>query len=225
MTNDKAVLWDMDGVLVDTGAFHFETWKQALDGMGVEMDEALFRSTFGMNNRGVLTTVLGRPVDDALVEDVAGRKESAFRHIIRGRVTLLPGVRTALERLRAAGYRTAVASSAPVANIDALVDALDIRALFDELVSAAEMPGKPNPDVFLEAARRLGLPPSRCTVIEDAVVGVQAARSAGMRCIAVTNTNPREALASASLVVDSLEGLPLSAFDPQEPDGHQDRPA
>lgn len=215
MTNDKAVLWDMDGVLVDTGAFHFETWKQVLDEMGVAMDEALFRSTFGMNNHGVLATVLGYAVDDALVQDVAGRKESAFRQIIRGRVTLLPGVRAALESLRAAGYRTAVASSAPVANIDALVDALDIRGLFDELVSAADMPGKPNPAVFLEAARRLGLPPARCTVIEDAVVGVQAARGAGMRCIAVTNTNPREALASASLVVDSLEGLPLSAFHPQ----------
>lgn len=214
MTNDKAVLWDMDGVLVDTGPLHFETWKEALGTIGVDISEPAFRSTFGMNNHGVLSTILGRPVDDAFVEDIAGRKESAFRSGIRGRVTLLPGVRAALEGLRRAGFRLAVASSAPVENIDALVDALEIRDLFDQLVSAAGMPSKPDPMVFLEAARRLGVPPARCTVVEDAVVGVQAARAAGMRCIAVTTTNRREALGAASLVVDTLEGLPLSAFEP-----------
>lgn len=210
----KAVLWDMDGVLVDTGSLHFETWREVLTGMGIEMDEALFRSTFGMNNHGVLSTVLGHPVEDALVEDVAGRKEAAFRRGLRGRVKLLPGVRAALEGLRAAGYRNAVASSAPVENIDALVDALEIRELFDALVSAAAMPGKPDPAVFLEAARRVGVPPAGCTVVEDAVVGVQAALRAGMRCIAVTNTNARAALSAAHLVVDTLEGLPLEAFEP-----------
>lgn len=214
MTNEKAVLWDMDGVLVDTGSLHFETWKEALGTIGVEISEPAFRSTFGMNNHGVLSTIMGRAVDDAFVEDIAGRKESAFRRAIRGRVTLLPGVRAALEGLRAAGFRLAVASSAPVENIDALVDALEIRDLFDQLVSAAEMPSKPDPMVFLEAARRLGVPPARCTVVEDAVVGVQAARAAGMRCIAVTTTNRREALSDASLVVDTLEGLPLAAFEP-----------
>ncbi len=211
---NKAVLWDMDGVLVDTGDLHLETWRLVLNEMGIEMDEPLFRSTFGMNNHGVLSTVLGHPVDDAFVEDVAGRKEAAFRHMLRGRVKLLPGVRAALEGLRAAGYRNAVASSAPMENIDALVDALEIRELFDALVSAAAMPSKPDPAVFLEAARQVGRAPADCTVVEDAVVGVQAALRGGMRCIAVTTTNPRAALSAAHLVVDTLEGLPLAAFDP-----------
>ncbi|HEY9089968.1 MAG TPA: HAD-IA family hydrolase, partial [Anaerolineaceae bacterium] len=167
---NKAVLWDMDGVLVDTGDLHLETWRLVLNEMGIEMDEPLFRSTFGMNNHGVLSTVLGHPVDDAFVEDVAGRKEAAFRHMLRGRVKLLPGVRAALEGLRAAGYRNAVASSAPMENIDALVDALEIRELFDALVSAAAMPSKPDPAVFLEAARQVGRAPADCTVVEDAVV-------------------------------------------------------
>lgn len=215
MVDAKAVLWDMDGTLVNTGMLHFETWREVLSPMGVDMDEALFRRTFGMNNHGVLSTVMGQPVDDAFVEDVAGRKEVAFRRAIRGRVQLHPGVRAALEGLRAQGYRQAVASSAPAENIDALVDALDIRDLFDALVSAAGMPSKPDPAVFLEAARRLGVAPERSTVVEDAGVGVEAALRAGMRVIAVTNTNTRAALSRASLVVDSLEGLPLAVFDPR----------
>lgn len=218
MADAKAVLWDMDGTLVKTSELHLETWREVLAPMGVHMDESLFRRTFGMNNHGVLSTVLGHPVDDAFVEDVAGRKEVAFRRALRGRVQLQPGVRDALEGLRALGYRQAVASSAPAENIDALVDALDIRDLFDALVAGAELPSKPDPAVFLEAARRLGVAPERSTVVEDAGVGVEAALRAGMRVIAVTNTNSRAALSHASLVVDSLEGLPLATFDPR-PEG------
>ena len=107
----------------------------------------------------------------------------------------------------------AVASSAPQANIDVLLDALGIRAYFEAEVSAEKMPGKPNPAVFLEAARRVGHTPDRCVVVEDAIAGVAAAKSAGMACLAVTNTNPAAALSAADLIVDNLADLPADAFD------------
>ncbi len=209
----RAVLWDMDGVLIDTGPLHFATWTAALTPLGVNLTPEQFRATFGMNNRGVLTTLLGAEPEAELMARVSDEKEAAFREALRGTAQPLPGVVTWLERLRAAGWRQAVASSGPPANIAAIVDELGIRPYFDALVSAAGQAGKPDPYVFLEAARQLGVPPAQCVVVEDAVTGVEAARRAGMRCIAVTNTNPREALSAADLVVDSLDDLPQDAFE------------
>jgi beta-phosphoglucomutase-like phosphatase (HAD superfamily) len=117
-----------------------------------------------------------------------------------------------LARLKNAGVRQAIASSAPQENIDVLVDGLGLRQYFAAIVSGATLPGKPNPDVFLEAARQIGVPPSACVVVEDAIAGVQAARNAGMRCIAVTTTNRADKLAAADIVVDRLDELDEGAF-------------
>jgi beta-phosphoglucomutase-like phosphatase (HAD superfamily) len=110
------------------------------------------------------------------------------------------------------GYRQGVASSAPPANIDALIDGLGLRAYFDELVSGVDLPGKPEPAVFLEAARLLDVPPENCVVVEDAVAGVQAAKRAGMKCIAVTTTNSAQLLQEADIVVERLDTLAADAF-------------
>jgi HAD superfamily hydrolase (TIGR01509 family) len=166
-----------------------------------------------MNNRGVLTTVLGyEPAPDVLAA-ISDEKEIAFRRLIRGAARPLPGVLRWLARLQAAGVRQAVASSGPMENIEAVVDELGIRHYFQTLVSGARMAGKPDPAVFLEAARRLGALPEHCVVVEDAVAGVEAARRAGMRCIAVTTTNPAALLQGADRIVDSLEALPDDAFE------------
>jgi len=208
----RAVLWDMDGVLVDTGPLHFQTWKDALAPMGVALTPELFRATFGMNNVGVLTTLLGRAPEPELAARVGDAKELAFREAIRGQARPLPGVVTWLRRLRAQGFRQAVASSGPPENIAALIDELGLRPYFDALVSGAGHAGKPDPYVFVEAARQLGVKPAGCVVVEDAVTGVEAARRAGMGCIAVTNTNPASALGAADVVVDNLEDLPEGIF-------------
>jgi HAD superfamily hydrolase (TIGR01509 family) len=206
------VLWDMDGVLVDSGDYHYRAWVQALERQGFSYPPEMFRATFGMDNRGVLATLLGREPDPAWLARVSDEKEAAFRDAIRGQAEPLPGVVLWLERLQAAGIRQAVASSAPPANIDLLIDSLGLRDYFAAVVSTAGMPGKPDPAVFLEAARRIGLPPKRCLVVEDAVAGVAAARRAGMACLAVTTTNPRELLGAADLVVDSLTDLTEETF-------------
>ncbi len=206
------VLWDLDGVLVNTGEFHFLAWQQALAERGIPFDRTTFNRTFGMNNQGIIRDLLGEAATPALIAELADRKETLFRALIRGRVTPLPGVTHWLPRLRELGARQAVASSAPQANIDAILDALALRPYFDVVLSGDRLPGKPDPAVFLEAARRLGLPPHRCIVVEDAVAGVEAARRAGMRCIAVTTTNPAEALRAADLVLDRLDHLPDDGF-------------
>jgi beta-phosphoglucomutase-like phosphatase (HAD superfamily) len=107
------------------------------------------------------------------------------------------------------GFHQAIASSAPQANIDALVDELHVREFFEVIVSGYDMPGKPHPMVFLRAADLMEVPATNCIVIEDSVAGVRAAKSAGMRCIAVTTTNPAQLLSEADVVVDSLDVHPV----------------
>jgi HAD superfamily hydrolase (TIGR01509 family) len=208
----RAVLWDLDGVLVDTGELHFRAWEQTLAEAGIVFTRPMFQHTFGMNNAGILAWLLGQPPEPAFLTEIGDRKERRFRQAAPGQARLLPGVAFWLERLQARGYRQAVASSAPQANIEVLIAGLNIRPFFGALVSAELMPGKPDPAVFLEAARQLAIPPEQCVVIEDSLAGVEAARRAGMRCVAVTTTHPRAALSPADWVVESLEALPEGAF-------------
>jgi HAD superfamily hydrolase (TIGR01509 family) len=165
-----------------------------------------------MNNAGILEILLGDDLTPELLAEIGDRKEAWFRDAVQGQAQPLPGVLAWLERLQADGFRQGIASSAPPANIDALVDGLGLRGYFDALVSGFDLPGKPEPALFLKVARTLGVPPSRCIVVEDAVAGVEAARRAGMNCIAVTTTNPAAALAAADIVVDRLDALPDDAF-------------
>ena len=202
-----AAIWDMDGVLVDTGLLHYQSWAEALAAIGVPLSLHDFNATFGMNNTSILKLWLGSDAPQELIDRIGDQKELIFRRMAAGQVQVFPGVHTLLEALRRAGVRQAVGSSAPQANIDVLLAAGGLRPYFEAVVSAWAMPGKPDPAVFLEAASQLGIPPARCVVIEDSTAGVEAARRAGMQCIAVTNTNPASLLSTASLVVSTLEDV------------------
>ena len=208
----RGVLWDMDGVLVDTGEFHYQSWLVALSDHGVEFSPRFFRNTFGMNNRGILSLLLGETLTPELLAEISERKEQSFRQAVQGQVQPLPGVVDWLRQLQETGFRQAVASSAPPANINTLVDELGLRDYFDALASGVDLPGKPEPALFLKVARLLEVLPEHCVVVEDAVVGVEAAKRAGMKCIALTTTNPAEALAAADVVVKRLDALPADAF-------------
>jgi HAD superfamily hydrolase (TIGR01509 family) len=203
------VLWDMDGVLVDTGELHFQSWVETLKEYGFEFSREFFVSTFGMNNAGILTRVFGRKPEPELLAEIGDKKEAWFRNAIKGKAQPMAGVVAWLEQLKAWGFRQAVASSAPMANVLAVIDELKLGPYFDALVSASAMPGKPDPAVFLESARRIGVEPARCVVVEDAIAGVQAAKCAGMKCIAVLTTNPASALSEADVIAERLNLLPV----------------
>ena len=202
-------LWDLDGVLVDTGEFHYISWIETLPKFGLHMTREQFVATFGMNNTGVLTSLLGYIPTSEYVTEVGGMKEEAFRSAVKGHGKLLPGVQHWLGTLHRLGIRQAVASSAPIENVTALVEETGIRLYFQALVSALGKPSKPDPWVFLTAAEKIGVLPQNCTVVEDAIAGVEAAHRAGMRCIAVTTTHPRDELKQADIVIDTLESMKI----------------
>ncbi len=201
----KAVIWDMDGVIADTAHYHLRAWQEAFQKRGVNFTEETFRESFGQRNDTIIGKVLGQGVSQEEINAISNEKEASFRQAIRQHIRALPGVIELMNSLARNGFSLALASAAPMENIRLLTEGLGIDRLFQGIVSAEDVAeGKPNPQVFLLAAERLGVKPENCIVIEDAVAGVAAAKRAGMRCLAVTNTHPRASLAEADLIVDTL---------------------
>ncbi len=208
----KAVLWDLDGVLVDTASFHFQAWRQLFAGEGKEIGEEEFRRTFGLRNDAILKEILGG-LPSERVEELSRRKEDLFRAKIAGGATLMPGVPALLERLRQTAKKTAVVSSAPRQNAEALLRGLRIEDAFDVIIAEEDTSrGKPDPQGYLLAAERLGTAPEECAVIEDAPAGVAAAKRAGMKCLGLAAGRAPDALAEADLVVMSLEEVEVYRF-------------
>jgi len=202
----------MDGVLVDSAEYHYAAWREALAREGVDLSYDAFRATFGRRNDTILRYLLGPDLPDSEVARIGDLKESLYRELVQTRgITPLSGVLDWLARLRDQGWRQAIASAAPRANVDAIVRALGIAHYFGAITSSEDVTrGKPDPQVYLIAAQRLGVPPARCVVVEDAPAGVEGARRAGMRCIGVTSTHPH---LDADLVVAALSDLPADSFE------------
>jgi beta-phosphoglucomutase len=208
-----AVIWDLDGVLVDSTEGHFVAWQRLFAEEGLQMDRAEFLRTFGQRNDSVLRAALGPDLPAARLRDLGERKEAYFRSLVPQLVRPVPGALALLSALRAAGARQAIGSSAPRANLETILSAWGISTLFGATVTAEDVSrGKPAPDVFLTAAARLRVSPARCLVLEDAPPGVEAARAAGMRCVAVTTTRPATDLQRADRVVVSLTELSPAAL-------------
>lgn len=212
ITETIAILWDMDGVLVDSGDLHLHTWQAALKELGHSFDREEFVATFGQNSLTTLEILFGEKLAPELARQIIDRKELHFRQLAVDQLELLPAIRDWLARFQSLGFKQVVASSAPMENIQVSVDALDIRQYFDALVAGAELPPKPNPDIFLKAAEAVGIAPHRCVVIEDSAHGLEGAHTAGMKCITVTTTNPPEALRQAELVLTDLTELTEEMF-------------
>jgi beta-phosphoglucomutase len=207
----RAVLWDLDGTLVDSEQYHWQSWQHALalESVGVTFEE--FQRTFGQRNEGILRGWLGADAPMERINRIADAKEVEYRRLAAEHgLTPLPGAAEWLVRLRSAGWKQAIASSAPRLNVDVMLRALHLAEYFDAIVSSEDVTrGKPEPDVFLTATARLDVPPARCIVVEDAAAGVEAARRAGMRSLGVSRT----ATLRADVFVPSLTDLPLESFD------------
>jgi beta-phosphoglucomutase len=202
----------VDGTLVDTAALHFAAWSELTRTRGLPFSRADFDATFGWRNAEIIRKLYGTHYSDEQIAELGDQKEELYRAAAGRGVTLLPGVRRLLEGLHAAGFRQGVGSSAPRANLDLILRLTDTRRFFDAITSMEDTQrGKPDPQVFLVTADRLGVPPRRCVVIEDAPVGVQAARAGGMRAIAVRfaghHAEASLHAAGADLVVETLEAV------------------
>jgi beta-phosphoglucomutase family hydrolase len=213
----KAILWDLDGVLADTAAFHLEAWRQIFEALGRGFSEDDFKRTFGLRNQAVLRDVLGGIPREEL-EDLGRRKDELYRGLIQGNLVPLAGVERLLRYLKEDGKKMAVVSSTARENVRLILSSLGLDGYFETIVAGEDVTrGKPDPQGFLLAAERLGVAPGDCLVVEDAPDGIEAGRRAGMKCVGVATTHPTEALAQADLVVRSLEEPALPALLDEAP--------
>lgn len=209
--SDWAVLFDWDGVVIDSRAAHEESWRLLFRELGRVMPEDFFMRTFGMRNQQIIPQCFEfvDPADQATIESMGRRKEVLYREIlIREGIEPLPGLMELLDSLDKSGVARCVASSTPHENIATIMRLTSLTGRFDAVVAAEDVErGKPDPDVFLRAAEKVGQPPRRCVVIEDAHVGIRAARAAGMPVLAVATTHPADSLHGATRVLSGLGGV------------------
>lgn len=200
----RAIIWDLDGVIIDSANEHRRAWQRLAREEGVSFTDADFWSTFGKRNDDIFA-LLWRTHSSEQAKILADRKERYFRELIRETAAPLPGAMELMRGLHEAGFAQALASSTPIENIELIGEVLGLKRYLTILVSGETVPrGKPAPDIFLKAARDLGIEPEHCLVIEDAVAGVQAAHAAGMRCIAVAGNRDLPGLRQAELMVKDL---------------------
>jgi beta-phosphoglucomutase len=204
MTNaQRAFIFDMDGTIVDNMGFHTDSWLEFFARRGKQYDpDAFFRETAGAQGREILRQRLGPDIPEEEIAVLAQEKDALYREMYAPHREAIEGFEDLVNQARKRGVALAVATSAPPANIVFTLDELDLRRHFDAVVGAADVKqGKPHPDVFLKAAEKLGVDPANCIVFEDAPMGVEAARRAGMRAVVITTTLPAEAFSEFGNVV------------------------
>ena len=213
MSDRRAVIFDMDGVIVLTAEAHWLAWTAIASAHGVQLTREQFLSFNGLTNPDICQRLFGDAVTEQLVAEVAEAKEEEFRRAIGDQVPLAPGLVELLSRLREEGVAVALGTSAPVGNVDLVLDKGGVRQMFDAVVHADMVKrGKPAPDIFARGAELLGVSPDRCIVIEDAPMGIEAALAAGMEVVGVATNHSAEELseAGARQVAPTLAELPVS---------------
>lgn len=201
------VIFDMDGVLIDSARPHFESWRRLGEELGQDVTEEQFWPTFGRQNRDIIPIYFDI-TEPQRVEQLSERKEELYRALIREHVPGIDGAVELVRDLHDAGFKLAIGSSGPPENVDLVLAGMGIEESFDVRITSRQVSrGKPDPQVFQLAADGLGLSNRNCAVIEDAPAGVEAALAAGSVAVALTGGHDRDALGAAHLVVDSLREL------------------
>ena len=209
----QAVIFDLDGVLIDTGQFHKQSWFDLAEREGWTMTDEFFYQTFGMQNYQIIPQLSQQLLSDEKIRQLSEWKEQRYRELIAGKLTLLDGAEQLIKNLKQNDFRLAIGSSTPRVNLDFMLECIPVAHYFDALITDEDVQnGKPAPDTFLAAAQKLNLPPAACVVVEDAIPGLQAAKAAQMAVIAITSTRQRSELSLADKIVDSLTELAAADF-------------
>ena len=210
-----AAIFDWDGVIIDSSRHHERSWDRLAAEEKRALPDGFFLRSFGMKNQTIIPELLRWTTDTAEIERLSSRKEVLYRENLSAEgISPLPGVLKLLEDLRGEDIPCAIASSTPRKNIECVIDQIGVRNYFSATVSGEDVThGKPNPEVFLLAARRLGAAPERCVVFEDAHVGIEAAVAAGMKSVGVATTHAAESLHRADRVVQRLTEISVAELN------------
>lgn len=208
---DIAIIFDMDGVIVDNHQYHLQSWLSFFERQGIRMTEAEYKEKVnGRVMHTILPQLLNRPLSTEEIRTLGEQKEIEYRDLYRTAIQPMPGLIDFLEELRQQDIPRAIATSAPPANVEFTLANTQLGSYFPVIVDDTMVTtGKPDPEVYLKSAEQLEMPPERCIVFEDAILGIQAGKRAGMPVVALATTHTREELevTEANYIVDTFEGL------------------
>ena len=199
----RAVIFDLDGTLIDNNAFHLKTWRVYLDKLGIDISEEAYRKNInGRTNKDALEYIYNRKMSPEEAMVYALEKEALYREIYQSDIKPVNGLLELLEAFHKKNIPMAIATSGIQVNIDFMFDHIPIKQYFKQVVNSSHISkGKPDPEIYLKTASLLNIPPENCLVFEDAVVGVNAAHAAGMKVIAITTTQSKEELKDAEMII------------------------
>ena len=206
------IIWDMDGVITDSADAHYYAWKKVLTDLHIDFSRKEFSDTFGINNYNLITRFIHPTPPDSKIHEISLQKEIIYRDRIKNDLRIYPGAREILQTCQAFGFKQALDSSAPIENIDVVLDFGNLRSFFDQIVSTDHLPAKNFPDAYLAASSALDLSPEKCLVVEDSLLGIKGVKKAGMKCIAIASTHPRERLQGADLIVPAIDQLDIGTI-------------
>jgi beta-phosphoglucomutase len=210
----RAVLWELDGVIADTSEAHFRSWVTALAEWEIPLSREVLTPLLGLRNDQVLTRILGRSAGPQEQGTILSRKEHFFRTESEHLVRLYPGVKSLLSELGAAGWIQGLVSMMPQATVDLIVGQLGIHDHFQVIQSGEALPdAKPNPEILLGASILLRVKPEQCVVVDGTSVGVEAARQAGMRSLAVATIRPQDVLLAADHIARDMSAVQVATFN------------
>jgi len=200
-------LWDLDGTIIDSFNLHYESWKAALLTENIELSHLKFFESFGQNNRISLTNYLGFEPDENLYKKITELKEKHFRLEVADKARPFPGVLNWLSVFKEMGIKQAIASSAPMVNIEAIMNSFDLHPFFDAIIAGANLPSKPCPDIFIHAANALRCQPKECVVFEDSTAGLSAGKAAKMTTVGLATTQLKDTI-SADFILENFNNPP-----------------
>ena len=202
------VIFDIDGVLLDSYKMHYECWRTIAEKHSIYVSEKEFDSLFGRRGSEIVREIWGKDLPGEQVVAIHRQKQALYRENLQRNFPEMDGAIQLIDALAAEGFVLGIGSSAPPENVEMSLNGLGRAKSFKAVVTGSDVTrGKPDPQVFLLAAQRMGLKPADCAVIEDAVAGIAAALAGGMTAIALAGTAPAESLTMADLVVTSLRQL------------------
>lgn len=205
----NAAIFDLDGTLIDNNTYHLQSWLQYLKDMNREMSEEEYKANVnGRTNKDVIEYIYQRKMDDKEAMKYAHEKEAIYRQLYAPYIKPVAGLLELLEKLRSLSIPMAIATSGIQVNIDFLFEHIPIRSYFDVIVNSAHISkGKPDPEIYIKTAELLKVSPAECLVFEDAVVGINSAKAAGMKVVGVLTTHKAEELSGADILIKDFSEL------------------
>ena len=210
--NKGGVIFDLDGVIIDSEPLHKRAWKSVFEEEGILLKDEELAKSIGTTDRSLIKRIIRENNLDPDFGKWYEKKRERYNSLLKNNLRVFPGAVSLIKKLHE-GYSLAVASSAWLKNIKFVLNKLELNGYFKVIVGRDDVKNhKPNPDVYLLAREKLGLPNYKCIVIEDSLAGIGAAKKAGMKCVAVSNSFPPERLKEADLVVNTLEDKIIIRF-------------